>query len=90
LPTHTDTRGVDMFVRGEAQDLRDVTPGEPAPRVFTTPGAGSLLAKFDATTAKAALNRCEQAVAEYLKAAPRLPILMTPAAHVTTPCRRCK
>lgn len=79
-----------MFVRGEAQDLRDVTPGEPAPRVFTTPGAGSLLAKFDATTAKAALNRCEQAVAEYLKAAPRLPILMTPAAHVTTPCRPCK
>jgi len=29
-------------------------------------------------------------VAAYLKTAPKFPILMTPAAHVTTPCRRCE
>jgi len=90
LPTSTDPDGVDMFVIGEAQDLRDVTFGEPPPRIFNTPGAGILLAKFDATTARSALTRCKQAVAEYMKTAPRLPILMTPAARVTTPCRPCK
>ena len=89
LPTHAGQNGIDMFVRGEAQDLRDVTPGDP-PRIVTASGAGSLQARFDATSANAALTRCEQAVAAYLKTAPKLPILMTPAAHVTTPCRRCE
>lgn len=78
-----------MFVRGEAQDLRDVTPGDPPPRIYTTPGAGLLQARFDAATASAALTRCEQAVDAYLKTAPTLPILMTPAADVTVPCRPC-
>jgi hypothetical protein len=89
LPTHAGPDGVDMFVRGEAQDLRDVTAEDP-PRIFTTRGVGTMRARFDATSASAAQSRCERAVAAYLKTAPRLPVLMTPAAHVTTSCRSCE
>jgi hypothetical protein len=89
LPTHAGLDGVDMFVRGEAQDLRDVTAGDP-PRIFTVSGVGSMKARFDATSANAAQSRCERAVAAYMQTAPTLPVLMTPAAHVTTPCRGCE
>jgi hypothetical protein len=90
LPTDAGLDGIDMFVGGEAQDLRDVTPGQPPPRIFVTAGVGSLHALFDADTAAAAMTRCERAVAAYLATAPRLPVLMTSAADLTTACRRCR
>lgn len=90
LPTDAGVDGIDLFVRGEAQDLRDVTPGQPPPRIFVTSGVGSLHALFDADSAAAAMTRCERAVAAYLATAPRLPVLMTPAADLTAACRPCR
>ena len=88
LPTNSSPSGVDMFVLHEADELRRATPGAP-PRIEHVPGAGVLYAFFDEGRGPAEVARCERALAAYMPTAPRLPILMEPAVHVTEPCQPC-
>lgn len=88
LPTRTSPSGVDMFVLGQADHLRELA-GAPPLRVGHIPGTGVLYAYFDAATPAAALSRCERSVAQYLAAAPRLPVTMEPGAQLIDTCRAC-
>jgi hypothetical protein len=89
LPTGTSSSGIEMFGRGEASDFVGLAPASAAPQIFMTPGTASFVAVFEAASDVDAKAQCEQTVAAYLPTGPRLPILMTPAAHVTEACGTC-
>lgn len=90
LPTNTSPEGFDLWVAGEADDLRRAAPEGASPRMYTEPGAGHVNALFDGATDEEVLARCERTVAAYLPTAPNLPLIgFGSAAHVTIPCRRC-
>jgi hypothetical protein len=88
LPTDTSIAGIDSFVLGEGQDLRDAAPAGAPLRVYPISGWGTLRAQFDGATPAEALARCERTVAAYLPGAPRLPDASA-AVSVTSACRAC-
>ncbi|MBI2893409.1 MAG: hypothetical protein HYY06_07640 [Deltaproteobacteria bacterium] len=89
LPTGTSDSGMRMFVLGEADDLSSNAPAGPRPTIRVTPGTTVFAAAFGGTDDADAVSRCERTVTAYLPTAPRLPILMAPAARVITACRPC-
>jgi hypothetical protein len=82
LPTGTSP---DQFVLGQGQDIRDLAPSGVDIEIRHVPGAGVLYAVFrsPANDARAA---CAQVIGAYLAHAPKLPVVMTSAAQLVTPC----
>jgi outer membrane protein OmpA-like peptidoglycan-associated protein len=89
LPAGSPAGAIDMFNGAQATDFAEGAPDRPVPRLFTQPGVGGFVGAFDAATPAEALAHCQRAVGAYLPAAPRLPVIMDPAAQVVEPCAPC-
>jgi hypothetical protein len=87
LPTSATSSGIDMFVLGQGDRLRALAPPGAEVEIRHVPGTGGLIPVFRAPTEAEAEALCVRVVAEYLEHAPRLPVIMQPAAHLVEPCR---
>ena len=86
LPTNSSTEAINLFVRGEADDLRRLAPPSSQPEIRWTPGIGWLSVAFSAATAAEAQALCTRVLEAYLAQAPRLPVIFEPAATLIRPC----
>jgi hypothetical protein len=89
LPTNSSTGGIDMFVGAQADDFVDAAGPGARPEIRSQSGLGGFDATFRGATPAAVMARCQSTVRAYLASAPRLPIIMAPAATITQQCRLC-
>jgi hypothetical protein len=86
LPTNAGAQGTDMFVLGQGDRIRRLAPAGVEVEIRHVPGSGVLIPVFRAATAAEAEAVCAQVVAAYLEHAPRLPVIMEPAAQLVEAC----
>lgn len=88
LPVGTSTSGIDMFVLAQIDDIRRLVPDGVSAEFFVTSGVSSFDAVFRAETPEQARAACRQTLDTWLPTAPRLPVIMEPAANAG-PCEPC-
>ncbi|MBI5501740.1 MAG: hypothetical protein HY907_15960 [Deltaproteobacteria bacterium] len=88
LPVGTSTSGIDMFVAGQIDDIRRLVPAGVSAEFFVTSGVSSFDAVFRAGTPEDAAAACRRTLDAWLPTAPRLPVIMEPAA-TAGPCEPC-
>lgn len=89
LPQPASQASIDMFTLGQIDDFRELAPPASNVELRYQPGVGAMTADFTGVDEASARTACEQTVDRYMEQAPRLPILMEPAAQVTVPCAPC-
>lgn len=89
LPSDPSPSSIEHYVSAQADRLVGHAQAGEQPRVEAARDHGAMRAWFDGSTDVDAIARCERTVDAYLASAPRLPVLMEPAADVTSPCRAC-